>query len=185
MIKRMGVAVEPWQTAEVPGPKKALIINNPQIIVALIRRSKKPVIIAGHRAAEIKLKNGFLIDYIIRIAQKARIPVISSPIIQKDFIERGFSDFIGMPLVEIGSRLIDPEWRGFNGEGIYDLAIFAGFTYYVGWLLLSSLKHFSSQTKTISLDMYYQPHASWSFPNMSQSDWEKNLEAIIEGLEVK
>ena len=181
----MGVAVEPWQTAEIPGPKKALVINNPQIVVALIRRSKNPIMVVGHRVAEIKLKNGFLIDYVIRIAQKAKIPVASSPIIQKDFIERDFSNFVGMPLVDIGNRLVDPEWKGLNGKGPHDLAIFVGFTYYVGWLLLSGLKHFSSQTKTISLDMHYQPHASWSFPNMSLDDWEKNLESIIEGLEVK
>jgi CO dehydrogenase/acetyl-CoA synthase epsilon subunit len=29
--------------------------------------------------------------------------------------------------------------------------------------------------------MYYQPHASWSFPNLSQDEWEKNLKVIIEG----
>jgi acetyl-CoA decarbonylase/synthase complex subunit epsilon len=181
----MGVAVEPWQTAEIPGPKKALSINNPQIVTSLIKRSKNPIIVVGHKAAEIQLKNGLLIDYIIRISEKAGIPIVSTPSLQSEFIKRGFSRVVGMPFVDIANRLVDPEWMGLEGKGMHDLAIFVGFTYYVGWLILSGLKHFSPQIKTVSIDMHYQPHASWSLPNMSLNDWEKNLEALIEGLEVK
>jgi len=50
------------------------------------------------------------------------------------------------------------------------------------WLILSGLKHFSSGLKTVSLDMHYQPHASWSFPNLPIEDWEKNLELIVKEL---
>lgn len=181
----MGVAVEPWQTAEIPGPKKALAITNPQIVVSLIKRSKNPIMVVGHKAAEAQLKNGLLIDYIIRISERAEIPIVSTPSIQSEFIKRGFSKVVGMPLVDIANRLVDPEWMGIESKGAHDLAVFVGFTYYVGWLILSGLKHFSPQIKTVSIDMHYQPHASWSLPNMSLSDWEKNLEMLIGGLEVK
>jgi acetyl-CoA decarbonylase/synthase complex subunit epsilon len=50
----------------------------------------------------------------------------------------------------------------------YDLALFVGFPYYMEWTILSGLKHFAPNLKTITLDNYYQPHASWSFPNMSR-----------------
>lgn len=181
----MGVAVEPWQMAEIPGPKKALTITNPQIVASLIKRSKNPIMVVGHKAAVAQLGNGLLIDYIIRIGEKAGIPVVSTPSIQSEFIKRGFSRVVGMPLVDIANRLVDPGWIGLEGKGSHDLAIFIGFTYYVGWLILSGLKHFSPQIKTVSIDMHYQPHASWSLPNMSLSDWEKNLEMLIGGLEVK
>lgn len=170
---------EPWQTAEIPGPRRALIITNPQIVSALIKRSKNPILIVGHRAAEIKLSNGTLIDYVIRLAKAAGLQVVSAPSIISEFIRRGFTRVSSMPLVDVANRLIDPNWMGFDGKGSYDLALFIGFKYYVSWLILSGLKHFSHNLKTVSLDMYYQPHASWSFPNISHEEWEKNLETII------
>ncbi len=181
----MARRAEPWQTAEIPGPKKALLINKPEIVSALLKRSKRPILIVGHKAGEVKLSSGSLIDYVIRIADLTKASVTSTPVIQREFIKRNFKRVVGMPIVDIANRLIDKEWKGFNGEGGYDLVVVIGFTYYVSWLILSSLKHFSPQIKTISLDRYYQPHASWSFPNMSLDEWEKNLEVIVKGLEVK
>lgn len=177
--------IEPWQTAEIPGPKKALIISNPQIVSALIKRSRKPLLVVGHRAAEIKISEGLLVDYIIHLAEAANLPVASAPSIQSEFIKRGFAKVASMPLVDVANRLTDPSWMGLDGGGQYDLALFIGFKYYVSWLILSGLKHFSPTLKTVSLDMYYQPHASWSFPNISQDEWEKNLKVIVESLKVK
>ncbi|MBS7648104.1 MAG: CO dehydrogenase/acetyl-CoA synthase complex subunit epsilon [Candidatus Bathyarchaeia archaeon] len=176
---------EPWQTAEIPGPKKALVINNPQIVSALIKRSKNPMLISGYKTAEIRLNSGALIDYVIRIAELGDMSIVSTPNIQSEFIKRGYTRVVGMPLVDIANRLADSSWMGLEGKGPYDLVLFIGFKYYTSWLILSGLKHFSPTLKTVSLDMYYQPHASWSFPNISQSEWEKNLEVIIKSLEVK
>ena len=176
---------EPWQTAEIPGPKKALLINKPEIVSALLKRAKRPILIVGHKIAEAKLSSGSLVDYIIQIAELANAMIASTPVMQSEFIKRNFKRIVGMPVVDIANRLTDAEWKGFDGEGGYDLVAIIGFTYYVGWLILSSLKHFSLGTKTVSLDRYYQPHASWSFPNMSLDEWEENLKMIIKGLEVK
>jgi acetyl-CoA decarbonylase/synthase complex subunit epsilon len=52
----------------------------------------------------------------------------------------------------------------------------------MGWTILSGLKHFASNLKTISLDRVYQPHASWSFPNMSEKDWIQNLKLMLENV---
>lgn len=178
----MGARAEPWQTAEIPGPKKAMIITNPQIVTALIRRSKNPVLIVGSMAPEIKLSSGDLVDYAIQIAESVGIPIVSSPSILKVFLDRGFKRVFGIPVVDIANRLIDVNWTGLEGKGQYDLAMFMGFKYYVCWLILSGLKHYSRNLKTISLEMYYQPHALWSFPNISKEEWEKNLNAIIKSL---
>jgi CO dehydrogenase/acetyl-CoA synthase epsilon subunit len=50
------------------------------------------------------------------------------------------------------------------------------------WLIFSGLKHFGENLKTISLDRYYHPQASWSFPNLAVTDWIQNLEVIINKL---
>jgi len=47
--------VESWQVAEVPGPKKASVITKPDIVDAMIKRAKHPVLVIGHLAAEIDL----------------------------------------------------------------------------------------------------------------------------------
>ena len=180
---RMAKSTEPWMTAEIPGPKKALVITKPKVVSAIIRRAKRPLLIVGHEAVEIELKEGRLIDYMIRLAEAAEIPVVATAHIQGEFQRRGFKPASWMPAVDIANRLVDSEWMGLGDEGRHDLALFVGLPYYMGWLILSGLKHFSPDLKTVSLDMHYQPHASWSFPNLSIEEYEKNLRVILEDLE--
>ena len=173
---------EPWQTAEIPGPKKALVITKPEIVAAMIKRAKRPILIVGHKAVEIDLGEEKLIDYLIRFAKKTNIPVVATAHIVGEFQKRGFKPAAFMPAVNIGSRLADPQWEGLDGKGQYDLAIIVGMQYYFEWLILSGLKHYAPYLKTITLDNVYQPHASWSFPNISLEKWKENLMVIMEKL---
>ena len=181
-MSSLSKATEPWQTAEIAGPKKALVITKPTVVSAMMKRAKNPILIVGHMASEVELKNGTPIDYVIRMARSAKIQVVATAHIQGEFLKRGFQVDAWMPAVDIANRLTDPEWKGVNGKGQHDLALFMGLPYYMQWLILSGLKHFSSRLRTVSLDMHYQPHASWSFPNLSVKDWEGNLEVIVEEL---
>jgi len=181
-MTRSSKSIEPWQTAEIAGPKRAQVVVKPEVVSALLRRAEKPILIVGHEAAEIQLKKGKLVDYIIRVAENARIPVVATAHMQGEFLGRGFLVDSWMPVVDIANRLTDREWRGLDGKGPYDLALFVGLPYYVEWLILSGIKHFSDDLKTVSLGKHYQPHASWSFPNLSDDDWEENLEAIVREL---
>ena len=170
---------EPWQTAEIPGPKKAHVITKPAVVVALIKKSKRPIFVVGHRAVEIELGEKKAIDFAIGLAKAAEIPVVATAHIVGEFIKRGFHPAAWMPAMDIGNRLKDSEWNGVDGEGQYDLALFMGMQYYMEWLILSGLKHFAyKHLTTISVDRFYQPHATWSFPNMKIEEWTKNLEDI-------
>lgn len=142
----------------------------------MVKRANRPILIVGHKAAETGL--GELIDYLIQFAKTSNVPVVATAHVVKEFIERGFHPAAWMPAMDIANRLRDPKWKGFDGKGQYDLALFIGLPYYMTWLILSGLKHFSSNLKTISLDRFYQPHASWSFPNISVEEWRKNLDTI-------
>jgi len=177
----MGIA-EPWQTAEIPGPKKALVITKPEVVVAMIKRAKRPILVVGHKASEIELENEKLIDYIIKLSKSANIPVVATAHIVGEFLKRGYKPAGYMPFVDIGNKLVDPEWKGLDGEGQYDLALFVGMPYYMEWVVLSGIKHFAQNLKTITLDRVYHPHASWSFPNISLKNWMENLKVIIEKL---
>ena len=173
---------EPWQTAEIPGPKKALVITKPKIVSAMIRRAKRPILIVGHEAAEIALDGESLIDYLIKLSKLAGMPIVATAHTVKYFIQRKFRPDAWMPILDIANRLGDSSWSGLDGDGQYDLAIFVGIQYYMEWVVLSGLKHFSQKLKTISLDRFYQPHASWSFPNLNMKDWIACLKVIEEDL---
>mgnify|MGYP001117270558 FL=1 len=171
---------EPWQTAEIPGPKRALVITKPEVAAAMIKRAKRPILIVGHKATEIELEDKNLIDYMIELAKNANLPVVATAHTISEFLKRGYRPAGWMPAVDIGNRLTDSQWSGLDGKGPYDLALFVGLPYYMEWTILSGLKHFAPNLKTITLDNVYQPNASWSFPNISLKDWMENLKLIIE-----
>jgi len=173
---------EPWQTAEIPGPTKALVISKPEVVVEMIKGAKRPLLVVGPESAEQAVGDGKQIDLLILIAEAGRIPIVATSRSVADLIKRDYRPASWMPAVDIANRLRDPEWAGADGRGQHDLAIFAGMRYYVEWLLLSGLKHFGGKLKTISLDRFYQPHAGWSFPNISQEEWAHSLVALQSGL---
>ncbi len=170
---------EPWQKAEIAGPTKALVITKPEVVVAMVKKAKRPLLVVGHEVAETEIGEKRLLDYSIRISQEGKIPLVATAHIVGEFVKKGFQPAASMPAVDIANRLVDPEWKGLDGNGQYDLAMFMGITYYMEWVIFSGLKHFGQNLKTISLDRYYHPNASWSFPNLPVQDWAQNLEVIV------
>ncbi len=178
----MGVKAEPWQKAEIAGPKKALLILKPEVVVAMVKRAKRPILVVGHLAAEDYSDDVKMIDYAIRMSKTAGIPVVATAHTISEFIKRDFHSVACMPAMDIGNRLVDPEWKGLDGECPYDLALFMGLPYYMEFVILAGLKSFATNLKTISLDRFYDPHATWSFPNLQVKDWKESFEIILSKL---
>ena len=176
---------ESWQTAEIPGPKRASVISNPKIVSSMIKRSERPLLIVGHESLE-EISEKKLIDYAISMADVGEVPIIATAHIIGEFKDRGYNTATSMSLTEIGERLRDQKWSGLTGDGQYDLVLMMGFPYYMSWLVLSGLKHFAPRgdkyLTTISLDRYYQPNASWSLPNLSKEDWKETITGILSEL---
>jgi anaerobic carbon-monoxide dehydrogenase, CODH/ACS complex subunit epsilon len=173
---------ESWQTGEIPGPKKASLIVKPDIADAMIRRAKRPILIVGHGILEYEVEGKMLIDCLIELAQKGKIPVVVTASTNKEFLSRKFSPAAILPAVDIANRLTDPTWKGLDGKESYDLAIFVGLPYSMEWTILSGLKNFAPGVKTMTLDCVYQPNASWSFPNSTIKEWAASLQAIVANL---
>jgi acetyl-CoA decarbonylase/synthase complex subunit epsilon len=171
---------ESWQRAEVGGPKKALLITKPAVVVTMIKKAKHPIFIVGHEVVgETLSDNKALIDYVIQLAKNGKISVVATAHIVGEFLKRNFEPASSMPAVDIANRLMDGKWKGLDGMGQYDLALFIGLPYYMGWILLNSLKHYAPRLKTVSLDKAYQPNASWSFSNLTMEHWTQSLVEII------
>ena len=169
------MACEPWQCAEVAATKKANLITKPEVAVAMIKRAARPILVVGSNATERWVEDKQLIDYLIDFAEASKVPVVATAHMVGEFLKRGYEPAGFMSAMDIGNRLVDPEWKGIDGKGHPDLAMFVGLPYYMEALILSGLKHFAPDLKTITLDNLYHPHASWSFPNACVGDWAQNL----------
>jgi acetyl-CoA decarbonylase/synthase complex subunit epsilon len=171
------LTAEPWQIAEIPGPVKALVIQRPEVVVEAIKKAQRSVLVAGHLSLQ-KLKEGTVLDYAIEIAQAAGADVVATAHVIGEAKKKGYGKVYSLSAMEIAGRLQDQYWEGLDGSGRYELALFIGLPYYMAWTILSGLKHVATHLKTISIDRYYQPHATWSFPNLTADVWEENLKAV-------
>ena len=69
---------EPWQKAEIAGPKKALVILKPEVVVAMVKKAKRPILVVGHEAVDIEAGEGKLIDQAINIARAKNMAVVAT-----------------------------------------------------------------------------------------------------------
>ncbi len=177
------MACEPWQCAEIAATKKANPITKPEVAVALIKRATYPILVVGSNATERRMEGKLLIEYLIDFARASKVPVVATAHMVGEFLKRGYKPAGFMSAMDIGNRLVDPEWQGIDGKGHPDVALFVGLPYYMEALILSGLKHFAPNLKTITLDNVYHPHASWSFPNAGVKDWAENLKVMTSKFE--
>jgi CO dehydrogenase/acetyl-CoA synthase epsilon subunit len=86
----VSVKAEPWQKAEIAGPKKALLIMKPEVVSALWTRAKRPIIIVGHHVIEEDTEYEPTIDHVIRLCKATNTPLVVTAHTSKVFIEQGF-----------------------------------------------------------------------------------------------
>ena len=177
------MSCEPWQCAEIAATKKANPITKPEVAVAIIKRAARPILVVGSNATERHPGGRQLIDYLIDFAKASKIQVVATAHMVGEFLKRGYEPAGFMSAMDIGNRLVDPSWEGLDGKGHPDLALFVGLPYYMEALILSGLKHFAPDLRTITLDNLYHPHASWSYPNGSLEDWANNLKVMTSKFE--
>jgi len=168
--------VKPWDIANVPGSTTAKILNS-KMAIDLIKGAKRPLLIVGADSMEIEVKGKKLLDYAVKFGKK--MPILATANVIGELLKRGFQPQGSMPLSNIIDRLRDAEWAGLDGKGPYDLVILMGINYQFESQMLSTLKHFAPNTKTISLNRGFQPNASFSFPNLRVENWGEELEKIV------
>jgi len=177
------MSCEPWQCAEIAATKKANPITKPEVAVAMIKKAVRPILIVGSNATQRWLEGRQLIDYIIDFAKASKVPMVATAHMVSEFLKRGYEPAAFMSAMDIGNRLVDPEWQGLDGKGHPDLAMFIALPYYMESLILCGLKHFAPNLKTMTLDNLYHPHASWSFPNATLEEWASNLKVMTQKFE--
>jgi acetyl-CoA decarbonylase/synthase complex subunit epsilon len=172
------MACEPWQCAEIAATKKANPITKPEVAVAMIKRAARPILVVGSNATERWMEERQLIDFLIDLAKASKVQVVATAHMVGEFLKRGYEPAGFMSAMDIGNRLVDPSWQGLDGKGHPDLAMFVALPYYLEALILSGLKHFAPDLRTMTIDNLYHPHASWSYPNAPLEDWAANLKVM-------
>ena len=174
----IGMTAEiPWQPAMVPGPRQAHVLA-PEMCGKLVKTAKRPIMIVGGDIDRTAPAGLDMVKYVVELADALKAPIVVSPGRFRAFNAAAPGRAVCMGLEAITQRLSDPEWRGVDGAGSYDIAAFVGGVYYFQHLMLSALKSFAPKLKTVSLDRFYHPNAGFSFPNLTEERWVESLQAV-------
>ena len=179
----MSAFLKPGSTAEIAGPKKALLISKPSVAASMIKRAKRVLLVIGSKSTKTQTIDGDLIDSVARLSKTHGMDIAVTGHLIGEFRKRGIENTYSMSIMSVGERLRDPEWNGLDGSSPYDLVIFLGHLYYMAWLVLNGLKHFAPHLTTMSLGASYQPNAGWSTGSISEEKWKTEFNTIIESLE--
>ena len=171
----------PYQKANIPGPEMGTSVSDPKVMVNLLKSPKKKVLVIGSECLRWELDGKKAADYLVEIAKKLDCHVIATGHVYKYLKDKINTDKLyDMSLINITGRLVDIDWKGLDGTGQYEMAIFGGHLVYYVSQTLSRIKNFSNWVRTIELDKYSHPNARFSLPNLSDADWKAFLENIIE-----
>ncbi len=157
---------KPFDTANIPGPKMAMIAKT-KAVASMIKRAKRPLLIVGPDITDEMFKRA------LEFSEKG-VQVVATGSAIKKFMEANATNVRYAVLHELTSFILDPDWPGLDGEGNYDLVLFMGTIYYHGSQMMAAIKNFAPHTRAIAIDQYYHPNAFQSFPSL----WKKEEEYL-------
>ncbi len=161
----------PFNTGNIPGPKMARAVM-PAVPGKMLVKAKRPLLIVGS-----EIDDGDVLARVVTLG-KAGIQIASVGDSYKYLADKGLdAHYVNMHA--LASYLCDPNWKGLDGKGNYDLVVFFGITYYYASQAISALKNFSN-IKVISIDRYYHPNADMSFGNLKDDVFLEALDEVIE-----
>lgn len=173
----------PYQKANIPGPEMGTTVSDPVVMANILKANKRKVMIIGPESLEWELDGKKYVDYLIEIANKLDCDVITTGHAfgyVNDKISNG--QVTDMSLINVINHLSTEGWKGVDGKGQYNMAIFGGHIVFYVSQGLSRLKNFTNWLRTIDLDKYAHPNARFSLPNFSDADWKEFLDKLIENL---
>lgn len=171
------MSTQPWQPWSI-NPKLGVAMKEPAQLAKILKKAERPLIVVGALADQIEVYDGkTLLDLLIELGQK--IPIVATSNISKAFLDKGYKPAAIMTAVNITNRLSDPEWKGLDGKGPYDVVVYTGMTIYLELQMLSRLKNYTN-IKTISLERFFIPNASIGLANLKVDKWKEGMKAFMD-----
>ena len=76
--------------------------------------------------------------------------------------------------------MLQGQGKGIDGKGNYDIAAYICVNYMLQVTLLNCLKNYAyKHMKTISLDRFFFPTATYSLPNLKKDEYYKTIKEIF------
>ena len=164
----------PFDTGNIPGPKMARAVM-PSVSGKMLAKAKRPLLIVGSQVHDEEVL--------------ARAVALGKTGVQIAAVGNAYAslgnkglDVHYANMHALASYLCDPNWKGLDGKGNYDLVVFFGLTYYYASQAISALKNFSN-IRVISLDKYYHPNADMSFGNLKNDVFIAALDEVLKELQ--
>jgi acetyl-CoA decarbonylase/synthase complex subunit epsilon len=172
------MSTKPWQKSAV-NPKLGVAMKEPVQLAKILKKATRPLIVVGALADKVEVNDGkTMLDLLIELGKT--IPIVATSNISKAFLDKGFDPPVIMTAVNITNRLSDPDWKGFDGKGQYDVVVYTGMTIYLALQMLNRLKHYAPKMKTISLERFFIPNASIGLANLKVDKWKEGMKAFME-----
>lgn len=172
------MSTKPWQLSAI-NPKQGIAMKEPVQLAKILKKANRPLIVVGALADQIEVYDGkTLLDLLIELGKK--IPIIATANISKAFIDKGFTPTAILTAVNITNRLSDPDWKGLDGKGQYDVVVYTGMTIYFELQMLNRLKNYAKWIKTISLERFFIPNASIGLANLKVEDFKEGMKGFME-----
>ncbi|NVM56383.1 MAG: CO dehydrogenase/acetyl-CoA synthase complex subunit epsilon, partial [Candidatus Helarchaeota archaeon] len=116
------MSTRPWQDAAI-NPKMGVAMKEPAKLAKILKKGKRPLIVVGALADQIEVNDGkTLLDLLIELGKT--ISIVATSNISKAFLDKGFDPAAIMTAVNITNRLSDPDWKGLDGKGKYDVVVY-------------------------------------------------------------
>lgn len=164
------------------GLKGCRVIEDPQALGKVIKKSERPLLVFGPRCLEIDLGGKLAVEYGVELAKALGAATCATAHTKKKLLECGLTPDSTYDAVEIINHLKDPDWKGVRKQGNHDVVMFLGMRTDFGNQGLSTLKHYAPHLKTVTLCPYVYPHATFSLANLKIDKWKEYLENLIQSL---
>lgn len=148
---------------------------NPNVAAKMVSKAKRPLLVAG---AEI-VDNEQLAQKAIAIAKKGVQVAATGHSITVFHGKEVNAKYINIHA--LAHYLGDKNWKGFDGQGSYDMIVFLGHKKYYLDQVLSGFKNFSD-LKTIAIERHFMQNATVSFGNLRPDVHIEALGEFIENL---
>uniref|UniRef100_A0A7C4B9C4 Uncharacterized protein n=1 Tax=Thermofilum pendens TaxID=2269 RepID=A0A7C4B9C4_THEPE len=168
------MAQEYWHYGDVPpGPIKASVIADVKSIPDIIKKYRSRLLAIGYQLTKLSdLVAPDLVDRVLSIALSLNAWIsTSSPAVVKALDARGIRNYDIAFLIELIQRI--------SKKGV-ELVMLIGYPYAYEWLILNYLKHYVPSVKTLSLEPYAQPNATWTLASLPLPIWYRNICSLEE-----
>ena len=169
-----------WQLGNVPGPTVARTLETKTFTRLM---SEPSVFIVGTKVGKEGEEGDFL-RKLTKILSSKGIPIFASPSSEKILVDDlGIPVKMALNLPVLTRKFAMEDWENIGCQA--ETVAIGGFVYYFQSQAFAAIKNNSDTLKTISIDPYFSPNATYSSPSIAHrklSEWYGEMLTAAENI---